>query len=201
MKLEKANETVWSIKRKENEGKFILRSTEMGGLVTRVAIALERGDEIIEFDMNQSEFQNFFGILTSFKDMTRNPQGDQSKMVPSMNHMISEDPIPHSRPVTQREPSYESHTPSNFESNSAPSIRTTASQEQKTPWTPQKDRSDEEEIEELLKNFTSTESPAQKSSPSPSEALPTSSSQEDPVTEENKSRRERMLKETDWDPW
>ena len=47
MKLEKANETVWSIKRKENEGKFILRSTEMGGVVTRVAIALERGDEII----------------------------------------------------------------------------------------------------------------------------------------------------------
>ncbi|MHA1674420.1 MAG: hypothetical protein ACTSYI_12435 [Promethearchaeota archaeon] len=206
MKLEKANETVWSIKRKENEGKFILRSTEMGGVVTRVAIALERGDEIIEFDMNLSEFKNFFGILTSFKDMTHNPKGDQSMGAPSMNHMISEDPIPQTRPVSQRESSYESRSPSDFEPNfvtSAPSIGTTASQEQKTPWTPQKDRSDEEEIEELLKSFTSPETPAKKSLPSPSlsEALPTSSSQDAPVSEENNSRRERTLKETDWDPW
>ncbi|MHA1519359.1 MAG: hypothetical protein ACTSVZ_14110 [Promethearchaeota archaeon] len=195
MKLEKANETVWSIKRKENEGKFVLRSTEMGGVVTRVAVALERGEEFIEFDMNQSEFQNFYGILTSFKDMIGNPKGDNSMGGPSINHMISESPISQARPVTPK-----------IESKSVPttpSSGATASQDQK-PWVPDKDRTDEEEIEELLKSFTSTEPPAQQASPSTpshSEALPTDSSKDVQVTEENKSRRERVLKETDWDPW
>ena len=201
MKLEKANETVWSIKRKENEGKFILRSTEMGGIVTRVAIALARGEEIIEFDMNQSEFQNFFGILTSFKDMTSNPQGNQMLGEPSRNHMISEDPLTQTKLGLNFDQSYDSQPRSKYESNSESSTSATASQDQKTPWTPQKDRSDEEEIEELLKDFTLNEPPTQKIPIPSSEEFLTSVSDDAPVSEANKSRRDRMLKETDWDPW
>jgi hypothetical protein len=75
LKLEKTNETIWSIKRKGYDGKFILRSTETGGHLEKVAIALaeEQGTEIT-FNMNVSEFRNFYNILSSFKDLIESPE-------------------------------------------------------------------------------------------------------------------------------
>ncbi|WP_371802039.1 hypothetical protein [Candidatus Lokiarchaeum ossiferum] len=70
MKLEKSKETVWSIKRKDIAGKFVLRSTESSGKLVKVSISLvnEQNTEV-SFQMNYLEFKNFFGILSSFKEL------------------------------------------------------------------------------------------------------------------------------------
>ncbi len=67
MELEKSNETVWSIKRRGQEGKFILRSTEQAGDIIRVSISLVENERVVTFDMKHPEFINFYGIISSFK--------------------------------------------------------------------------------------------------------------------------------------
>jgi hypothetical protein len=79
MQLEKRNETVWSIKRKEHPGRFILRATEEGGKVINVAIGLENGENAITFQMNQAEFQNFYGIVSSFKELVESPENFEAE--------------------------------------------------------------------------------------------------------------------------
>lgn len=166
MKLEKANETVWSIKRKENEGKFILRSSETGGIITRVAIALEKGEDYIEFEMNPMEFQNFFGIFTSFKELIERPQLSKEYQSPSINHMISE--------------KISTNAPTNAELSL--------------------NKSDEDEIEELIRNFASTElnkSNNQSNLPPNENKKPI----ENKTPAMNERSRKERLRETDWDPW
>lgn len=69
MKLEKSNETCWSIKRKNNPGTFSLRFTESGGEITKVTISLNDTIHETKFEMKLSEFENFYGIISSFKDL------------------------------------------------------------------------------------------------------------------------------------
>ena len=71
MKLEKSNETCWSIKRKNNPGTFSLRFTESGGEITKVTISLNDTIHETKFEMKLSEFENFYGIISSFKDLIK----------------------------------------------------------------------------------------------------------------------------------
>ncbi len=75
MKLEKSNETVWSIKRKDSAGKFVLRSTESGGKLVKVSISLVNQKDLeVTFEMNYPEFKNFYGIISSFKELIESPE-------------------------------------------------------------------------------------------------------------------------------
>ncbi len=71
MKLEKSNETCWSIKRKNSPGTFSLRFTESGGEIIKVTISLNDSIHETKFEMKLSEFENFFGIISSFKDLLK----------------------------------------------------------------------------------------------------------------------------------
>ena len=71
MKLEKSNETCWSIKRKNNPGIFSLRFTESGGEIIKVTISLNDTIHETKFEMKLSEFENFYGIISSFKDLIK----------------------------------------------------------------------------------------------------------------------------------
>ena len=71
MKLEKSNDTCWSIKRKNKPGTFSLRFTESGGEIIKVSISLNDTIHETKFEMNLSEFENFFGIISSFKDLIK----------------------------------------------------------------------------------------------------------------------------------
>lgn len=71
MKLEKSNETCWSIKRKNNPGTFSLRFTESGGNIVKVTISLNDTIHETKFEMRLSEFENFYGIISSFKDLIK----------------------------------------------------------------------------------------------------------------------------------
>ncbi len=71
MKLEKSNETCWSIKRKNNPGTFSLRFTESGGAIIKVSITLNDTIHETKFEMNLNEFENFYGIISSFKDLIK----------------------------------------------------------------------------------------------------------------------------------
>lgn len=71
MKLEKSNETCWSIKRKNNPGTFSLRFTESGGTIIKVSITLNDTIHETKFEMNLNEFENFYGIISSFKDLIK----------------------------------------------------------------------------------------------------------------------------------
>ncbi|MHA1601967.1 MAG: hypothetical protein ACTSUI_03055 [Promethearchaeota archaeon] len=74
MKLEKVNETVWSVKRKKNLGEFILRSIERDGSILKVMISLVENGEKVTFEMKYPEFNNFFNIFSNFKDLIENPE-------------------------------------------------------------------------------------------------------------------------------
>ncbi|MHA1474510.1 MAG: hypothetical protein ACTSPA_08730 [Promethearchaeota archaeon] len=71
MKLEKSNETCWSIKRKNNPGTFSLRFTESGGEIIKVTVSLNDTIHETKFEMKLSEFENFYGIISSFKDLIK----------------------------------------------------------------------------------------------------------------------------------
>ena len=74
MELKKLNETIWAIKRREHSGKFILKSTEHGGRVVNVSLSLNDGEYEVAFNMKHTEFNNFFGILSSFKELIESPE-------------------------------------------------------------------------------------------------------------------------------
>ena len=73
MHLEKRNEIVWSIKRKTHPGNFMLRAAEESGKIVKVGIGLADGQNEVEFKMNYAEFQNFYGIVSSFKELIETP--------------------------------------------------------------------------------------------------------------------------------
>ncbi|WP_457556610.1 hypothetical protein [Candidatus Harpocratesius sp.] len=182
MKLEKANETVWAIRRKDKPGKFICRSTEMGGIITRVSIALEKGDELIEFDMSPQEFQSFFDILVNFKTLVEAPLEENIEPTSIQNHYIpNEGAIAESR-----------------------------------PWTPSITHSEEDEIEQLIKNFSDISPPTVSSSKHSiqrssqiHQKIPKSkvkigskiSGSAVQISRNSKASTKERLKETDWDPW
>ncbi len=68
------NETIWSVKRKDGPGQFILRSTEQAGKILKVSIALVNEEHSTTFDLNPDEFENFLGILSNFKDLIESPE-------------------------------------------------------------------------------------------------------------------------------
>ena len=98
MKLEKSNETCWSIKRKNNPGTFSLRFTESGGEIIKVTISLNDTIHETKFEMKLSEFENFFGIISSFKDLIKPSESQmhvkeiQSEYSYSKYDEISENP-------------------------------------------------------------------------------------------------------------
>ena len=89
MELEKSNETVWSIKRKGKPGNFLLRSIEQAGEIITVSISLEENGNEVTFQMKYSEFINFYGIITSFKDSIES----SGSINPYQKEDRSEDPI------------------------------------------------------------------------------------------------------------
>ncbi|MHA1721219.1 MAG: hypothetical protein ACTSWX_10615 [Promethearchaeota archaeon] len=78
MKLEKSNETCWSIKRKNKPGTFSLRFTESGGEIIKVSITLNDTIHETKFEMSVSEFENFYSIVSSFRDLIK-PNGVQKQ--------------------------------------------------------------------------------------------------------------------------
>ncbi len=99
MKLEKSNETCWSIKRKNNPGTFSLRFTESGGNIVKVTISLNDTIHETKFEMRLSEFENFYGIISSFKDLI-NPSEFQS-----VKEQISNDSFLENEDISDNEPS------------------------------------------------------------------------------------------------
>jgi hypothetical protein len=67
MEIEKRNEVLWSIKRSTNPGKFILKYTDQNGEL-ELGVGLEENNQKIVFTMDYPEFNNFYGILTAFKE-------------------------------------------------------------------------------------------------------------------------------------
>ncbi|MCF2138900.1 MAG: hypothetical protein K9W44_02440 [Candidatus Lokiarchaeota archaeon] len=182
MKLEKANETVWAIRRKDKPGKFICRSTEMGGIITRVSIALEKGDDLIEFDMSPQEFQSFFDILINFKNLVEAPLEENIEPTSVQNHYI-----PNEGAIAESK-----------------------------PWTPSISHSEEDEIEQLIRNFSEITPPTVSSSKRSiqrsgqiHQKVPKSkvkitakiSDRTAQISTSSKASTKERLKETDWDPW
>ncbi len=100
MKLEKSNETCWSIKRKNNPGIFSLRYTESGGTIVKISITLNDTIHETKFEMNISEFENFFGIISSFKDLI-NP----SELKKQVKDQISEELFSNDEEVSENQSS------------------------------------------------------------------------------------------------
>ncbi len=73
MEIEKHHEIKWSIKRKNQAEKFILHLNDLDGKLN-VGVGVERDKTQINFAMDYSEFINFYGLLTSFKELIENTQ-------------------------------------------------------------------------------------------------------------------------------
>lgn len=99
MKLEKSNETCWSIKRKNNPGIFSLRFTESGGKIVKVTISLNDTIHETKFEMKLSEFENFYGIISSFKDLIKPSQFQNVK------EQISDDSFSKNEEISDYDPS------------------------------------------------------------------------------------------------
>lgn len=194
LKLEKAHETVWSVKRRDKPGKFECRFTEMDGVITRITIALEKKGERIEFEMAPNEFESFFGILTNFRETVSAPSSEFYSSSSYQDHFIStESPI--AQPQTSPQISPQT-------SLQAPLQTQTQNQTKSKPWTPSSisdsssmTQSDQDEIDQLLKDFAETKP----SSPKLSSENGNTSTMKD--FEEIKPVKKERLKETDWDPW
>ena len=99
MKLEKSNETCWSIKRKNNPGTFSLRFTESGGNIVKVTISLNDTIHETKFEMRLSEFENFYGIISSFKDLLKPSEFQNVK------EQISDDSFSKNEEISENESS------------------------------------------------------------------------------------------------
>lgn len=69
MELSKRNETVWVIKRTNNPGRFLLKSVEEAGEYLEFSIGMELDKSKLMFEMDREEFENFYKILTNFKNL------------------------------------------------------------------------------------------------------------------------------------
>jgi len=109
MKLEKSNETCWSIKRKNNPGTFSLRFTETGGEIIKVTISLNDTIHETKFEMKLSEFENFYGIISSFKDLIK-----PSEFQKHANEQLSEDSFSKDDEISDNQPSDLKHSSESF---------------------------------------------------------------------------------------
>ena len=109
MKLEKSNETCWSIKRKNNPGTFSLRFTESGGEITKVTISLNDTIHETKFEMKLSEFENFYGIISSFKDLIK-----PSEFQKLAKEQLSEDSFSKDDEISDNQPSDLKHSSESF---------------------------------------------------------------------------------------
>jgi hypothetical protein len=100
MKLEKSNETCWSIKRKNNPGTFSLRFTETGGEIIKVTISLNDTIHETKFEMKLSEFENFYGIISSFKDLIK-----PSEFQKQAKEQVLEDSFSEDEEISENQPS------------------------------------------------------------------------------------------------
>ncbi|MBD3213181.1 MAG: hypothetical protein GF311_11290 [Candidatus Lokiarchaeota archaeon] len=69
MEIEKKRETSWKILLNEKSNKIELTSVEFSGEVRRIRIALKKGDNQIEIEMNREKFFNFLSLISAFKDV------------------------------------------------------------------------------------------------------------------------------------
>jgi hypothetical protein len=74
MEIEKRNEIWWSIKRTNGSEKFLLNFTDQENSY-KVGIGLERDKSQIIFEMDNKEFQNFYGIISAFKGLVDQANG------------------------------------------------------------------------------------------------------------------------------
>ena len=171
MELEKLNETIWAIKRRENPGKFILKSTEQGGNIINVSVSLNDGEYEVVFNMKHTEFNNFFGILSSFKELIESPE-----------HLALNESMHEEVPILGTTES----TPKRI-TLSTPNTKTV------------KDL-DLEAITATLDKINKSGSMAQIKVPELAKQSPNSSNAagDTPVVAQSNKKR---LKKTDWDPW
>jgi hypothetical protein len=69
MELHKKKETLWSINKNDSKSSIHLKSIEEAGVLTSLLIGVKNVENEIFFEMNPSEFDNFFSILKSFKSL------------------------------------------------------------------------------------------------------------------------------------
>jgi len=100
MKLEKSNETCWSIKRKNNPGTFSLRFTESEGIIIKVTISLNDTIHETKFEMKLSEFENFYDIISSFRDLIK-----PSEFQKHSKELLSEDSFSKDNEISDNQPS------------------------------------------------------------------------------------------------
>jgi len=97
MELEQRNEVVWSVKRKNQAEKFLLRLVDENGN-KQIGLGLEKEGKQILFEMENEEFQNFYGILSAFRDLA-DKKADQKIPPITLQTQISNENIP-SKPAT-----------------------------------------------------------------------------------------------------
>ncbi len=100
--LEKLNETVWNVKRKNRPGMFEFRATEQRGEVKNIKISLideESERRSIAFDMDRKEFERFYTIISNFKKIIEYPEKMSGASITSFSSFpkeenTEEDPLP-----------------------------------------------------------------------------------------------------------
>ena len=90
MEIEKHHEIKWSIKRKNQAEKFILHLNDLDGKLN-VGVGVEHDKTQINFAMDYSEFINFYGLLTSFKELIENTQQNNIPSLQLQTQIPSED--------------------------------------------------------------------------------------------------------------
>ncbi len=175
MKLEKTNETIWSIKRKEHSGKFVLRSTEGGGRLIKLSITLinEDANEVC-FEMEPSEFKNFFGILSSFKDFVESPNHNFNFESELEEIPMSDDSVDDELDSDGLDMEAIAETMKAINLKTANMINSNANDLNipKIPFNKLKEKS-----QEIIQNSQNS------------------------MISETKKNKKQLLKETDWDPW
>lgn len=96
MELEQRNEVVWSVKRKNQAEKFLLRLVDENGN-KQIGLGLEKDGKQILFEMENDEFQNFYGILSAFRDLA-DKKADQKIPPITLQTQISNENSP-SKPI------------------------------------------------------------------------------------------------------
>jgi len=183
VKLEKANETVWSIKRKEKPGKFECRFTEMDGMITRVTLALEKRDERIEFEMSPNEFESFFEILTNFKETISTPSNENINKVSNQDHYISSESS-----IAQPKP----WTPGMTQSDQDEIDRLVKDFAETIPSEP---------VAEAVSSKNVAILASKKPISIGSKISSTDETATTPSSSKSSATRKQRLRETDWDPW
>lgn len=89
MELEQRNEVVWSVKRKNQAEKFLLRLVDENGN-KQIGLGLEKDGKQILFEMENEEFQNFYGILSAFRELAEKKPEQQIHSISLQTQISSE---------------------------------------------------------------------------------------------------------------